>query len=84
MNCCSRLCRVEKDNLLYDYLELMISFFLECITPSDCPAGGTNYVCNANKCDCPSPYVLYGDKCVGMWPFDKNNTKLQIEIFNSI
>ena len=48
----------------------MISF-LECITPSDCPAGGTNYVCNTNKCDCPSPKVLDGDRCVGMLPFEK-------------
>ena len=47
------------------------NFFPECITASDCPAGGTNYVCNANKCDCPSPKVLDGDRCVGMLPFKK-------------
>ena len=46
--------------------------FLECITPSDCPAGGTNYVCNANKCDCPSSKVLEGDKCLGKLPFEKD------------
>ena len=45
--------------------------FAECITSKDCPAGGTNYVCNANECDCPSPKVLDGDKCVGMLPFEK-------------
>ena len=47
------------------------NFLSECITPSDCPAGGTNYVCNTNKCDCPTPKVLDGDRCVGMLPFWK-------------
>ena len=41
------------------------NFFSECITPSDCPNGGKDFVCNANKCECPSPKVLDGDKCVG-------------------
>ena len=49
----------------------VITFFAECLTSADCPASGTNYVCNANKCDCPSPKVLDGDKCVGMLPFEK-------------
>ena len=42
-----------------------IIFFSECITPSDCPNGGKDFVCNANKCECQSPKVLDGDKCVG-------------------
>ena len=53
------------------WLLAISNFFPECITASDCPAGGTNYVCNANKCDCPSPKVLDGDRCVGMLPFEK-------------
>ena len=40
--------------------------FLDCITHTDCPYGGTNYVCNANICECQIPMVLDGDKCVGM------------------
>ena len=46
-------------------LSLLIS---ECITPTDCPDNGTNYICNANKCICPSPKVLDGYKCVGKLP----------------
>ena len=45
-------------------------FLLECITSTDCPNGGINFKCNGNKCECPSPNVLQGDKCVGMFPFD--------------
>ena len=40
--------------------------FLECREPSHCPNEGTNYQCNSNLCECPSPFVLDGDKCVGM------------------
>ena len=43
--------------------------FLECINPSDCPYGGMNFVCNANKCECPSPMFMNGNKCVGMLLF---------------
>ena len=52
-----------------------INFFSECITPSDCPAGGTNYICNANKCECPSPKLLYNNKCVGKLP-SENEKKM--------
>ena len=65
---------LHKVNLLYECLKSII-FLSECIASTDCPAGGTNYVCNANKCDCPSPMVLDGNKCVGMLSF--NNVKLQ-------
>ena len=44
------------------------TFFSECITHLDCPAGGTNYVCDANNCECPSPMVLDYTKCVGKMP----------------
>ena len=37
----------------------------ECLTPSDCPNGGNNFVCHANKCECQSPKFLEADKCVG-------------------
>ena len=36
------------------------SIVLECLTATDCPNGGTNFVCNANIC------VLYDEKCGGM------------------
>ena len=45
--------------------------FLECITSIDCPDGGINFVCTANKCECQSPKMLNGDKCVGMLKFKK-------------
>ena len=62
---------LHKVNLLYECLKSII-FLSECITSTDCPAGGTNYVCNTNKCDCPSPKVLDGDKCLGKLPFEKD------------
>ena len=43
----------------------MFFSFLECITATDCPNGGTNFLCNANTCECKSPNILVGDKCVG-------------------
>ena len=46
-------------------------FFTECIKHTDCPDGGSNYVCNANKCECPHPKVLDNDDCVGMLLFEK-------------
>ena len=61
---------VSRETLLYEYFKL-IFFFAECIIPTDCPAGGTNYICNANKCECPSPKVLDGNKCVGQLSFEK-------------
>ena len=53
--------------MLYEY----VSSVLECITPSDCPDGGTNFQCNANLCECTYPMALDGDKCVGMLTFEK-------------
>ena len=49
---------------------LFINFLSECIEASDCPNNGTNYQCNANQCECPSPLFLDGNRCVGMLPFD--------------
>ena len=51
----------------------MINFVSDCTTHTDCPHGGTNYVCNANSCECQIPMVLDGDKCVGMLPHKKEN-----------
>ena len=51
--------------MLYD-TSYKINFASECIVPSDCPNGGTNYKCNANKCECAPGLVLDGDSCVGM------------------
>ena len=45
--------------------DIYILLLSECITSSDCPGGGTNFICNGNKCECQSPNVLEGDKCVG-------------------
>ena len=70
MNCSSRLCRVEKNDLLYDYLKLMISFFAECMCSID---GSVSKACDDktgicvckesytdNKCDrCKSGYYGY-------------------------
>ena len=49
----------------------MINFVSDCTTHTDCPHGGTNYVCNANSCECKIPMVLDGDKCVGMLQLKK-------------
>ena len=46
-------------------IDYSLFFFSECIKSTDCPYGGTNFECNANVCECPSPNVLDGDKCVG-------------------
>ena len=73
--------QVKKINLLSDYLKV-ITFFLECITSTDCPAGGTNYVCIANKCKCPSPMVLDGNKCVGKLKKTSKNKKQFMIIYN--
>ena len=54
-------------NLVCDNLEHYF-FLSECIMSTDC---GKNFVCNANICECPSPNVLQGDKCVGMLTFEK-------------
>ena len=37
-----------------------------CANPSDCPDGGTNYLCNNHVCECPSNLIEENDKCVGM------------------
>ena len=42
------------------------NFLSECVEPKDCPNGGTNYKCNANLCECPSPLFLDNGNCVGM------------------
>ena len=42
------------------------TFLSECITSTDCPHGGANYACIADKCECVSSKLLDGDKCVGM------------------
>ena len=71
--------QVEFENLYRDshnydfhHLNLLTSFVSECLSPSDCPNGGTNYQCNANMCECPFPMVLDGDNCVGTSPFRKD------------
>ena len=56
--------------LSHKSIRLISYFFLECITPTDCPYGGINFFCNDNKCECPNPKVLDGNKCVGMLPFE--------------
>ena len=43
-----------------------MSFLTECVVPEDCPNGGINFKCIANECECPNPFVLDGNKCVGM------------------
>ena len=43
-----------------------MSFLTECVAPEDCPNGGINFKCIANECECPNPFVLDGNKCVGM------------------
>ena len=50
-------------------LSLLIS---ECIAPTDCPNGGSDYQCNGNLCECQRPLVLLGNKCVGMLTVKKN------------
>ena len=50
------------------------SFLSGCNVPTDCPHGGSNYLCTAEMCECPNPYVLNGDDCVGMLWFDKENS----------
>ena len=50
---------------LFD-LFILYNFFLECVTPKDCPNGGFNYECEKNLCKCPSPMVLDGQICKGM------------------
>ena len=54
-------------------------FILECITPTDCPYGGINFFCNDNKCECPNPKVLDGNKCVGRLPFQTKNMINELE-----
>ena len=49
----------------------VMNFVSDCTTHTDCPYGGTNYVCNANHCECQISMVLDGDKCVGMLPLKK-------------
>ena len=39
--------------------------FSECTKTEDCPYGGTNFLCQANKCECPFPMMMEGEKCVG-------------------
>ena len=60
--------RLEDESVCITSFLKAINFFPECTTPLDCPAGGTNYICNNNKCNCPIPMVLDGDKCVGKFP----------------
>ena len=55
--------------ITFHVLSLLI---LECIAPTDCPNGGSNYQCNGNLCECPSPFVLSGNKCVGKLTLKKN------------
>ena len=43
-----------------------MSFLTECVVPEDCPNGGINFKCIANECECPKPFVLDGNKCLGM------------------
>ena len=38
----------------------------ECAASSDCPDGGTNYLCIDYVCECPSNMIEENDKCVGM------------------
>ena len=55
-------------NRIYDFQHNVLVHFVllsECLTPSDCPNGGNNFVCHANKCECQSPKFLVADKCVG-------------------
>ena len=54
-------------------LEYSLSFS-GCNVPTDCPHGGSNYLCTAEMCECPNPYVLNGYECVGMLWFDKENS----------
>ena len=42
-----------------------VSFLSECIAHTDCPNGGSNYKCIANTCECLSPNLLDGNKCIG-------------------
>ena len=37
-----------------------------CAKHSDCPDGGTNYLCINYVCECPSNWIEENDKCVGM------------------
>ena len=63
-------------NRIYDFQHNVLVHFVllsECLTPSDCPNGGKNFVCHANKCECQSPKVMDGNKCVGMLPFETEN-----------
>ena len=57
-----------------EYLKFM-TFLSECIAATDCPNGGTNFLCSANICECLSPNVLHGEKCVGMLTFEKELIK---------
>ena len=51
-----------------------ITFLTECIANTDCPDGGTNYVCTTNECTCPANLpVEDGNACVGMSLFSKEN-----------
>ena len=37
-----------------------------CAKPSDCPDGGTKYLCINHVCECPSNLIEENDKCIGM------------------
>ena len=80
--------RLEKRKLPSN-LQKKSTFLPECITHTDCPFGGTNYVCNFNECDCPSPKVLDGDKCVGKLSFEKKSYQrilddIQVSVYISM
>ena len=49
-----------------------MSLFSECVTSTDCHDGGMNFKCTDNKCECPIPWVLDGQKCVGTLVFEIN------------
>ena len=59
--------------LVYDS-SYFITFLAECLESKDCPYGGFNYQCNANVCECPSPFILVGQLCKGMLTFYKENS----------
>ena len=58
--------RQRKSKVKYFDILLPYNFLSECVEPKDCPNGGTNYKCNANLCECPSPLFLDNGNCVGM------------------
>ena len=63
----------EKINYAINFSNFM-TLFSECITSMDCPDGGKNFICAANKCECPNPKFLSGDKCVGTLKFNMSES----------